>query len=406
VVALVLTMGLHFFHAKKDSSKQAAVNRIKISEPVNKDAVQEGLSEQVTQQDKAMQSLQAQLDAMEKQVDLNNTIIGTQLQSIKDELKKAAQNPKSQAVIKSIAPSNGASMNHLPSDQTFLMHSSPTIAMQVYTPPTSVKKLKLSDHVTAGTSAVALVLSGAATDAGANGQGNTVPIRLKIETNGRLPNGHRSSLKGCFLTASAYGNVSSERGEIRLQRISCIRTDGTVLEKTVEGTVVDQSGMNGISGDAVLRSGPMLNNAFWAKFLEAAGIGLAGTLTTQETTTLGNTVSVQPSDFLKYSTANGLSGAANQLARQFVKLSNLYHPVIEVHPGQFVGIFFLKGFSLSKDETDIESSNATPTPSNQTNGFNTLPYFNAPMKVANKQSQTALSQLSPQINTRVKGERR
>ena len=189
VVALVLTVGLHFFHARKDSSKPAAVNGTKISESVNKDAVQEGLSEQVTQQDKAMQSLQAQLDAMEKQVDLNNTIIGTQLQSIKDELKKAAQNPKSQAVIKSIAPSNGASMNHLPSDQTFLMHSSPTIAMQVYTPPTSVKKLKLSDHVTAGTSAVALVLSGAATDAGANGQGNTVPIRLKIETNGRLPNG-------------------------------------------------------------------------------------------------------------------------------------------------------------------------------------------------------------------------
>jgi len=115
-------------------------------------------------------------------------------------------------------------------------------------------------------------------------------------------------------------------------------------------------------------------------------------------------VSVQPSDFLKYSTANGLSGAANQLASQFVKLSNLYHPVIEVHPGQYIGIFFLKGFSLSNDDVEAASSQPKQTQANQKNGFNQLPYFNAPMKVATQQSQAALSQLSTQINS-VKGER-
>ena len=79
----------------------------------------------------------------------------------------------------------------------------------------TIKAKSAQDYVLPGTFAQAILLSGADTNAGVHGQTDTTPIVMKILDNGTLPNGGRTSLKGCFITAAAYGDASSERGQIR-----------------------------------------------------------------------------------------------------------------------------------------------------------------------------------------------
>ena len=335
LLLLVVMMCYPVLKSKPTVSTTSAQTDRSLSAPTTEGSVKEGLSAELNRQ-------KGQI------VDLNKVI--HQLQSSqkqnKDELAKQLNN-QFKTLLTSQAEENPSNPTATDGINTPFMGRPLEMGIQVYHRSKPAPKTPLSAHVTAGTSAVALVLSGAATDAGANGQGNTIPIRLKIETNGRLPNGYHSSLKGCFLTASSYGNVSSERGEIRLSRISCIR-GGQVIEKVVEGTVVDRSGMNGISGNTVMRNAPLLWNAGISGFLSGLGSGLSDTFTTRSISALGSTQAVSTGNIFKYGAAKGGETALGKLSDYYIKMADLYHPVVELHPGQYVGIFFLKGFTLEK----------------------------------------------------------
>jgi len=218
---------------------------------------------------------------------------------------------------------------------------------------------KLTNQVTAGTYARAVLLSGADTNAGVDSQTNSIPVNLRFISQGTLPNGYHSSLKGCFALASARGSVSSERGEVRLNRLSCIR-DGKVLDIAVQGIVVDQSGMNGLRGHLVMRNGPMLMNAGVAGFFSGVGQGLSSSLTTQSISPLGSTNALPSSDVFKYGAYTGANNALGKLADYYIKMASLYHPVIEIHPGAIVDVLFLKSFSLEVKETD-DAKTTVPT---------------------------------------------
>ena len=100
----------------------------------------------------------------------------------------------------------------------------------------NIKPKTVKDYVPPGTFAKAVLLSGADTNAGVHGQTDTAPITMRILDNGTLPNGSHSSLKGCFITAAAYGDASSERGQIRLQRLRlCPKTRGVCFRYTSRG---------------------------------------------------------------------------------------------------------------------------------------------------------------------------
>ena len=113
------------------------------------------------------------------------------------------------------------------------------------------------NYVPAGTFARAVLLMGADANASVNGQSDTTPILLRILDEGILPNGGHSKLKGCVVIASIYGDISSERGEVRLQHISCVQPSHQIMSEPVEGTV-SFLGREGIRGIPVMRNGKIL----------------------------------------------------------------------------------------------------------------------------------------------------
>ncbi|MBX9745064.1 MAG: TraB/VirB10 family protein, partial [Chlamydiales bacterium] len=85
------------------------------------------------------------------------------------------------------------------------------------------KPLKTVDnYIPAGSFAPAVVLEGVDASTSVHAQGDPRPITLQVTEDAYLPSNHRSRLKGCFITAAAAGDMSSERAYVRLEKLSCV----------------------------------------------------------------------------------------------------------------------------------------------------------------------------------------
>lgn len=216
-----------------------------------------------------------------------------------------------------------------------------------------------ANYVPAGTFATGVLLEGADANASVNGQSDTVGILVRLLDSGTLPNGHHSHLRGCFVLASLYGDISSERGEARLTTLSCTRANGEVLERSVRG-YLSFAGKEGIKGHPVMRNGKILAMAGFSGMLSGFGTSLQQASQTQSTSALGTTATVDSGALLQNGLANGASTAMAQLAHYYIQRADQYHPVIEIGSGTVATVIFQAGFSLidPEDKSVTENSGA------------------------------------------------
>lgn len=228
--------------------------------------------------------------------------------------------------------------------------------------------------VPAGTFDRVVLLVGADANASVNGQSDTSPILMRFLDAGTLPNGYHSHLKGCFALASIYGDISSERGEARLNKISCTQKDGSILEMPVKG-FISFAGKEGIRGTPVMRNGKILTMAGISGMLSGFGSALAQGSQTQSISPLGATTTVSPSQVWQSGAYTGASTAMGQLASYYIKRADQYHPVIDIGSGTVATVIFQTGFSLlPKSSSDNQSQNIASNSnnsSNQTSGNDT-----------------------------------
>lgn len=231
------------------------------------------------------------------------------------------------------------------------------------------KRRTIENYVPTGTFVTARVTGGADTNAGALGQGDTVPMVFQTINEGILPNGERSRLKNCTITGAAYGEISSSRGIVRTNRMSCIFKDGEIIDIPVKGTVFN-FGRNGIRGTTILKNGKIVQMAGISGILTGLGETGKGLSTTSSTSALGSSSTIDPSSAGLNLLGNATSSVGSKLADYYIKLAELYHPIVELNPGNVVNIVFLAGFPLDAVgieayEDDIAQENAQQSSSNQ-----------------------------------------
>ncbi|MEZ8862557.1 TrbI/VirB10 family protein [Vibrio sp. 10N.247.311.51] len=201
------------------------------------------------------------------------------------------------------------------------------------------------NYVPTGTFVTAVVTGGADANAGVLGQGDTTPVVFQTVNSGVLPNGKPSHLNDCTITASVYGEISSSRGIVRTDRMSCILDSNEILDLPVKGTAFN-FGRNGIRGTTILKNGKIVQMAGIAGIL--TGLGETGQALSQTTSTsaLGSTQSLNSEDALVNLLGNATSSVGSKLADYYIKLAEMYHPIVEINPGAVVNIVFLDGFPL------------------------------------------------------------
>lgn len=140
-------------------------------------------------------------------------------------------------------------------------------------------------------------------------------------------------MKECHLLGSAYGDLASERVNIRGETVSCVLADNTAVEGKVKFFVTGEDGKNGVRGTLVSRSGRVLASAAGAALAQ----GLLSSMKDQSAESV----------FLGGGTggAGGGSGAITGASEGFDLLTEYYldlaeqtFPVIEIPNGRWVDV--------------------------------------------------------------------
>lgn len=210
------------------------------------------------------------------------------------------------------------------------------------------EKENVKDTIPAGSFARAVLLSGL--DAPTNGSAvrNPFPVLLKLTDKAILPNKWKSNIRNCFVIGSSYGDLSSERAYIRLERLSCVKNNGEIISKAVEGYVSGEDGKAGLKGRVVSKQGQLLARTIMAGFLDGLAQAFSYTQQTVLISPQGAVQTVKPSQALEYAGLSGVSQAAKKLADFYMNLVNQTFPVVEILPGRKVDVVFLKDVKLGE----------------------------------------------------------
>lgn len=215
------------------------------------------------------------------------------------------------------------------------------------------KKTKLP-WIPSGSFSEATMIEGADANASVTGQQNTSPVVITLLGEVSMPNGKTWNMDQCRVTGEMYGDISSERGEVRTKNISCILKNGKHIDMPFDGHVSFQ-GKVGIRGKPVMRNGAIIANAGAAGLLSGFGEGIKSAAT--PTVGLGGSASVGAGDIFKQGIGGGASKAADTLSQYWIKRAEQYHPVIDIGAGNAVTVVFQQGFRLETIE-DAEAEKA------------------------------------------------
>jgi conjugal transfer pilus assembly protein TraB len=212
------------------------------------------------------------------------------------------------------------------------------------------KALKTHDNtIPAGAFAKAVMVGGVDASTSIQASQDPRPVLLRIADAGTLPRKFKSDLKGCHVLAACYGDISSERVYMRLEKLTCTeRQTGEVVEMQVNGYVAGEDGRAGLRGVVVDRAGVVVRNAAIGGFLAGMGNFLSQShsqspITFAAQSGLAQTNPLQTPEMLKQGAAKGASGALEKYADFYIKRAEQMQPVIQVQAGRIVDVVFTQG---------------------------------------------------------------
>ena len=124
--------------------------------------------------------------------------------------------------------------------------------------------------IPSGTTVKALLVSSVDADCGIYSSTDPIPVKLRLLDDGHLPKGVDVHLKGALIIGSAFGNLSSERVYMRLERLTQVNPDGKFIETEVVGYVSGEDGKYGVRGMVVDKSEKIIANAAISGFFGEA----------------------------------------------------------------------------------------------------------------------------------------
>lgn len=236
------------------------------------------------------------------------------------------------------------------------------LKMRVFTSPEEYapKDELVAERATfipAGSRFDGVFLNGVDAGTGKGAKKNPYPVVIRIKKEAILPNKHVfNDVKECFLLASGYGELSSERVYFRTEKISCVRDDGGVIESNIKMYAIGEDTKAGVRGRLVSKQGQLLAKTLLAGFLQ----GVAGAFQQQPVSAIntnpGANVAYQSlltQDTLNNGLASGTGKALDKLAQFYLDMANQIFPILEVDALREVSFVMTKGQSLQfKDAGD------------------------------------------------------
>jgi conjugal transfer pilus assembly protein TraB len=199
----------------------------------------------------------------------------------------------------------------------------------------------------------ATLLSGLAAPTSEGSQGQPAPVLIRIKDLAVLPNKVKANLKGCFLIAEGYGNLSDERAHLRLANLSCLSKKGqAVIDQKVKGFVVDNDGKIGLSGRIVAKFGSKIAMSLIAGFFGGLGDSLQNSASQTYYGAYGASQVIDTKDTTRAAVGGGLARASKDVQKFYLDLSKQTMPVVEVGAMKNITVVISEGTTLEVKERE------------------------------------------------------
>ncbi|MEM7687591.1 MAG: TrbI/VirB10 family protein [Pseudomonadota bacterium] len=199
-----------------------------------------------------------------------------------------------------------------------------------YLPPNSIAK--------------ATVVVGVDATTNTRSQSDPLPVLLRITgparsvyEDGRLL---ATRVQGCMVNGAAYGDLSSEKVYVKLQRMTCPQPGGRFAVSEVKGFIAF-GGKVGVRGRVVSREGGLVSQAFLAGLVGSAGTALSQGFNQPIIT--GQRENPDLGEVGLRALGGGAQQAGTTVSDYLIERAEQYQPVIEMPTGAEVEVVFLDG---------------------------------------------------------------
>ena len=194
----------------------------------------------------------------------------------------------------------------------------------------------------------AKVLVGVDATVGVKAQNDPKPVEFRIigPAYSASHDGKRleTNVKGCVVNGAAFGELSSEKVFVKLQKMTCPDGPDRVVVANVEGYLAYQ-GKAGIRGRVVSREGDLVTQALLAGIAGGFGRGFSANANSQfRTVGIGSTDNqLSAQKILTGGLGQGVATAAETVSEYLIERAEQYQPVIEMPTGIEVELVFING---------------------------------------------------------------
>ena len=216
------------------------------------------------------------------------------------------------------------------------------------------------NYIPEGTYFTGHLLGGIAVSTGLNTPDeNATPVAIKLI--GRFERGKKETtnlshlndlkLENCRIMGSSYGDLSSERAIIRLEKLIC-EQDGAYITSRVAGQIFGSDGLNGIKGTVIATSSKHIKNAAIgglisgisssAKGQDGSSMSASGVIATK---TKG------AKSLLSDGVLSGASNAGDKIADYYLRQAEAMSPILTVPSGVRINAQITKGFFVGEIST-------------------------------------------------------
>lgn len=145
----------------------------------------------------------------------------------------------------------------------------------------------------------------------------------------------RVDLSGCFMIAKSKGNMSTERLELQITKMSCVSKDGRMFERNINGFVADAADSSfGLKAHALKSNqGRTAAMAFASSVVQGVAGAIQQGQTSTQSNALGTSSSLVTGSQTKYMVAGGAANAAGLVTRWYLKQAEGLEPQIQVNSG-------------------------------------------------------------------------
>ena len=267
-------------------------------------------------------------------------------------------------------PNNGVNSNEVPSfnlntkkdDYEYVEIGQGSSSININTLDKKEEDKQIKEFYLSGGFAVATLLTGGNFNTLSDGEKDTIPVTLSIDSKLKTPNNEEMDLRECLVRGAGKADFTSQTAEVTLTNIQCNLLDSKgnhyKISQNIVGWLWDENGEYGAKGRLITKEGEIIAKALPLAFMQTAMEIM--TNKSQQTTDRNGVINLSGTGAAFG--ANASSTIIDKIGDKWLKYMDGLNPKVNLRPGRQLVVQFQGGENLKIEKVtpaDIENFKRT-----------------------------------------------